>query len=122
MTRDILIADDEAGFRALFQYMLEPRGFRVTTAENGEEALKAAMGHDFHMIFLDVHMPKMTGPEVLRELRKTKPDQPVVILSSAYDGEKVNAQTRALGATAYLQKPFETSAILDILARAVQDA
>lgn len=117
LNRRILVADDEPGFRALFRYMLEPRGYTVSTVDDGEAALHAAQNHDYALIFLDVHMPKMNGPEVLRQLRKTKPNQPVAILSSAHDTVKVSAEANALGATAYFQKPFETGAILRLLER-----
>ena len=115
MKKEILVADDEAGFRALFKYMLEPKGFIVSTVNDGAEALDSAQQHDYALIFLDVHMPKMTGPEVLENLRKTKPSQPVVILSSSAEPDKVKTLVEGLGATACFQKPFDTKEIFRVI-------
>ena len=115
MKSEILVADDEPGFRALFRFMLEPKGFIVSTANDGAEALETAQHHDYALIFLDVHMPKMTGPEVLECLRKTKPSQPVVILSSSAEPDKVKALVEGLGAAACFQKPFNTKDIFRVI-------
>jgi len=115
MKLEILVADDEPGFRALFRYLLEPRGYNVSTANDGAEALEKAQHHDYGLIFLDVHMPKMTGPEVLRRLRKTNPIQPVVILSSSATPELVSEESKMLGATACFQKPFDTKDIFQVI-------
>lgn len=113
--KEILVADDEAGFQALFRYMLEPLGFKVLTVDDGEQALSIARERDFALIFLDVHMPKMTGPEVLKNLRDVKPMQPVVILSSSPEPDKIKLLTEELGVSACFQKPFDTKDIYRII-------
>jgi len=113
--KEILVADDEAGFRALFKFMLEPRGFIVSTVNDGAEALESVEKSDYALIFLDVHMPRMTGPEALKKIRELKPAQPVVILSSSAEPDKVAELTRGLGASACFQKPFNTNDIFQII-------
>ena len=66
----ILVVDDELGFHDLFRYVLEPAGFTVRTAVDGEEALKEAREHAYDIIFSDVHMPRLSGPEFLQEMKK----------------------------------------------------
>lgn len=110
--KTVLVADDEPGFRALFKYMLEPRGFIVEAVENGEEALNKSKENDYAVILLDVHMPKMTGPEALRNIRHLKPQQPVIILSSSAEPDKVRELVEGLGASACFQKPFDTQDLM----------
>lgn len=111
----ILVADDEPGFHALFRMLLEPKGFTVSSANDGKEALDCAERQEYALIFLDVHMPHMQGPEVLRHIRKIKPSQPVVILSSGSNPDEVNEETKGLGALACFQKPFEIKDILQVV-------
>lgn len=57
----ILIVDDEVGFRELMTFELESRGYKITTAENGEEGVKKAAREGFDAAVLDLTMPKMGG-------------------------------------------------------------
>jgi CheY-like chemotaxis protein len=113
--KEILVADDEPGFQALFRFMLEPLGFKVLTVGNGTDAVESALKNDFAIVFLDVHMPKLTGPQALKKIKQSKPDQPIVILSSSIDPEKTNDETHRLGAAACFQKPFQTKEIFQIV-------
>jgi CheY-like chemotaxis protein len=81
----ILLADDEPGMRDLFRYCFEPHGHRIHTAVDGLEALEAVRRYAYDLVVLDVHMPRMTGPEALVEIHKLRPAQKVLILSSSSD-------------------------------------
>ena len=83
--RSILVIDDEKGYRDFYKFVLEPIGYKVSTASDGEEGLKMATDNNYDLILLDVHMPKMRGPEVLEAIKKIKPRQIVVIFSSSSD-------------------------------------
>src|SRR6185436_1265687 len=66
----VLIVDDDACIRSFCRTVLEPIGLRCVEASDGELGLEAAAQQDFDLILLDIDMPKMQGPDVLRHLRK----------------------------------------------------
>lgn len=112
----ILMVDDEERFRTITSKILERKGFETIGAGSGREALeKLAESPD--VVVLDVKMADMDGHETLREIRKTKPDLPVIMLTG--HGDMSGAQ-QALGEGAfdYLAKPCD----IDLLAAKVQDA
>ncbi len=101
----ILCVDDEAMVRDYLCDLLEPDGCAVTTARSVSEARAALAGADFDMVTLDLAMPGPSGMEFLRELRKTHPNLPVVILT-AYPSVESAQEAVELGATKYMTKPF----------------
>ena len=100
----ILVADDEASIRELCSMYLEQEGFGVLEAADGEEALESARAHEPALIVLDLMMPKMSGFEVCRELRKES-EAPILMLTAR--GEEVDRIVGLeMGADDYLGKPF----------------
>lgn len=81
----ILVADDERGLRELYHYTLEPIGFEVVTVSNGQAAVDALRERAFDLVILDVHMPVMGGPEALAHIRRLRPEQRVLVVSSSSD-------------------------------------
>ena len=77
----VLIVDDEDRFRTTAASNLEKRGFEVTTASNGTEALEEVRKNEVDVVVLDVKMPGMDGNEVLHRLKILKPDLPVIMLT-----------------------------------------
>jgi two-component system alkaline phosphatase synthesis response regulator PhoP len=69
-TYKILLVDDEPDILEFVGYNLKKEGFNVTTASNGEEAMKIAQAQNPHLIILDVMMPGMDGIETCEEIRK----------------------------------------------------
>ena len=69
----VLLVDDERDFADALAERLQARGFRVTTAYDGEDALRLAAGLDFDVAVLDVNLPGMDGLALLRELRALRP-------------------------------------------------
>jgi CheY-like chemotaxis protein len=111
--RNILIVDDEQGFHDLFRFILEPLGFTVSSAYNGVEGLERLKERDYDIAFLDVHMPKMTGPELLKLIKGIKPSQVVVIMSSGSDPRQAfEKAAKDMGAAACMFKPFELDQIM----------
>lgn len=116
MGKTILLVDDEAGFHDLFRYMLAPLGYIVHVAHDGLEGLDFFLKNEYEIVFLDVHMPKMSGLELLHKIKENKPGQKVVILSSSSDiGLAGELEARELGSQICLHKPFEMDEILHIL-------
>ena len=116
----ILIAEDEPDIRELVAFTLRFAGHEVTTTANGEEAVQQASLIMPDLILMDVRMPKMTGYEACREMKKIDEikNVPVIFLSAKGQDEEKQTGIEA-GAVAYILKPFApdelTRQIADIL-------
>ena len=107
----ILIIEDEADLRAGLQHNLEIEGFEVATAADGREGLRKARDGQAALILLDLMLPGMSGLEVLRHLRESGRETPIIIISAkGQDRDKV--QGLELGADDYVTKPFGLSELL----------
>jgi len=116
--RHILIVDDEQGFHDLFRFILEPLGFIVHSAYDGMEGLARFQEREYDLVFLDIHMPKITGPELLKLIKGIKPLQAVVMMSSGSDPRQAFEETaKELGAAACMFKPFELDQIMENIER-----
>lgn len=117
---NILIAEDERDIRDLIQFTLMFAGHKITAAANGAEALELAPKVKPDLIMMDVRMPKMTGYEACREMKKLDEikNVPVIFLSAKGQDEERQTGIEA-GAVAYILKPFApdelTKQIGDIL-------
>lgn len=100
----VLVADDEVRITKLVSLALRDQGFRVVTAEGGEEALRKAEEYRPDVVVLDIVMPDLDGIEVMRELQQRRP-VPVILLT-ARDSTADKAQGLDLGADDYMGKPF----------------
>jgi two-component system response regulator (stage 0 sporulation protein F) len=102
----VLVVDDEPDAVELLEEFLTAKGYEVTTAFNGEEALRKVKTDRPHLILLDVRMPGMNGLETLRQIRQI--DQEVgVIMVTAVNEEETGRQALELGAFDYLVKPLD---------------
>ncbi|TBL70907.1 response regulator transcription factor [Paenibacillus thalictri] len=100
----ILIADDEPNIRDVCMRYLEREGYRVLTAEDGEEALRVWREEAPDLIILDVMMPKISGFQVCEEIRN-KHEVPVILLTArGEEGDRIVGLT--MGADDYITKPF----------------
>ncbi|HVX89044.1 MAG TPA: response regulator transcription factor [Gemmatimonadales bacterium] len=107
MTQRILVVDDEPDITALVAYHLAKAGYRVSTAANGPDALKAAREERPDLVILDVMLPGASGYDVLAELRRREETKDVgVILLTARREEPDRIRGLSLGADDYLTKPF----------------
>ena len=107
MTHRILVVDDEPDITALVAYHLAKAGFRVSTANTGPDALKAAREERPDIVILDLMLPGVSGYDVLTELRKRDETKDVgVILLTARREEVDRIRGLSLGADDYLTKPF----------------
>jgi two-component system, OmpR family, phosphate regulon response regulator PhoB len=107
MTHRILVVDDEPDITALVAYHLAKAGFRVSTAANGPDALRAARDERPDIVILDLMLPGISGYDVLAEMRKRDETREVgVILLTARREETDRIRGLSLGADDYLTKPF----------------
>jgi signal transduction histidine kinase len=121
-TETILLVDDEESVRSLAQTTLTRTGYTVLTARNGEEALGVynESGKGIALVILDLMMPKIGGTQCLKELLKMNPTVKVVIASgdSAGGGREKYV---GLGAKGFIEKPYESRILLNIV-RSVLDS
>lgn len=109
---NILVVDDDPAILRLLCTNLRARGYSVTTAIDGEEALEAVERDFVDLIILDIMMPKLDGVEVCRRIREWS-NVPIIVLSARGD-EKSKVRCLELGADDYLTKPF---GIAELMAR-----
>lgn len=115
MTHRILIADDEPNILVSLEYLLQREGFAVTLARDGQEAVEAILRDPPDLVLLDVMMPRKTGLEVCQQVRAEARLQTVrIVLLTAKGRDTDVAKGLALGANAYITKPFSTK---DLVAR-----
>jgi CheY-like chemotaxis protein len=115
----ILISDDNRGFRETLQSMFEPQGFRTLLAEDGEQALDIARRQEVHVVLLDMHMPKLTGLEVLRLVRQFKALLPCILISADLD-EAIIRQAKLAQAFSVLSKPVSHRVLTRTVDRALR--
>ena len=105
MIRRILIVDDTPVIREFLQEFFIDSGFEADVAKNGRDGLELALSEDYSLILSDVHMPEMSGMEMITKLRMSKSDVPVIMMDSL-----PNKQARLAaesGAQGCLAKPFD---------------
>ncbi len=120
----VLLAEDEPVIRDLLGHLLRAKGFAVWSAADGREALDVYGRHrdDIRAVLLDVHMPRLDGPQTLRALRQLDPEvRCCFITGTVGDGEEEEA-LRALGPTAVLHKPCTPEELADALRQAMEGA
>jgi CheY-like chemotaxis protein len=112
----ILVAEDEPRVRAVVVRILERAGYRVVTAEDGEQAVaKFADAPEVDLVLLDAVMPNKSGAEALAEIRAKEPDV-VAILCSGYSDSLANVSELGEGVT-FLAKPYEPDELLRVVRR-----
>ena len=101
--------------------MFEPRGFRAILAGDGEEAIRVVLTQEVHLVLMDMHMPKLTGLDAIRKVKRFRSELPCILLSAALD-DKILQEAEQLRAFSVLPKPVTrqqiTSVVGDALLRA----
>ena len=104
-TINILLAEDERTLALIIKDTLDGQGFRVTVADDGEEALRLFMTSKPDVLVADVMMPRLDGYELVRRIRKSDQQTPVIFLTArSAVGDVVHGFE--MGANDYLKKPF----------------
>lgn len=115
----ILVADDHEANRMVVQRLLQKAGHRVTCVNGGEEVLNALESFDYDAVICDLHMPDVSGLDLLKQLRVMEAGSgqrtPVLILSADVTPDAIRNCERA-GARAFLAKPVVATRLLDTLA------
>src|SRR5262249_14224153 len=113
----VLVADDEAGVRKLFESLLNHMGLEVIAAASGEQALELYREHAARIRFalLDFTMPGLSGVETLARLREIRPDLCAVLTSGHLRGT-IAGYRDEVGFVGFLQKPFDTATFRQVIA------
>jgi len=101
----LLIADDDRTMRMALAESLQSCGYEIETAENGAEALTKYAGGRFEAVITDMRMPKMSGMDVLRGIKKVSPKTPVILIT-AYGTVSTAVEAMKEGASEFIMKPF----------------
>jgi CheY-like chemotaxis protein len=118
-TPTLLITDDDPGFRETLRVVFEPRGFRTLLAGDGEEALQIVHQEKIHLVLLDMHMPKLTGLETLRQLKEFRAMLPCILLTAQLD-DRIVEQARMAHAYSVLSKTLTLRQITGVVFQALQ--
>ncbi len=105
--KKILVIDDEPLVRRSLKRALEISGYKVFEAVDGKQGLSVWKEAEPNLVFLDILMPGLSGPQVLAELDPQVRSLAKVILISAYTGEYNLDSAKSLGADHFIPKPFE---------------
>lgn len=116
----MLIVDDDMAVRKVTGLMLNKRGFKILTANNGEAGVQTYREHRDEIVgvILDLVMPKMNGEQALEEMRRINPDVRVV-LCSGFSEQEAPELARLRGSIAFVQKPFEMNDLLDTVYKTI---
>ena len=114
MAKRILIVDDEPNIVLSLEYLMRQRGYAVTTARDGDEALASVDAEAPDLVLLDVMMPRKDGYEVCQLLRERNDlaDMPIIMLTAK--GREVEREKGlSMGADDYITKPFATQDVVN---------
>ena len=103
----VLVVEDDAFLRDIFQRVLERAGFHVLTAAHGKEALASFHGGGIGLVLTDLMMPELDGFELIRALKREAPTLPVIAVSVMNDMSNCRDRAVALGAELAMCKPVD---------------
>lgn len=108
----ILIAEDEDILRKMMELRLSKEGYSVTAVSNGQDALNHLENHQTDLVITDIHMPQVSGLEVVGWMKQQPHNQIPVIVLSALGQEHVVMDAFSLGADDYITKPFSLNELV----------
>jgi len=116
--KSILIVEDEAGPRESLRMILKPF-YNILTASDGEQAIRILQAQKVDLVTLDLNMPGMMGIDVLKEIKRLKPEVEVVIITALVT--LPNAQQAIQhGASDFLSKPFHVSEVITVIKKSFE--
>lgn len=116
--KKILHVDDSETIVMMSKMILKDK-FELTIARDGEDGLNKFRQEKFDLIISDVNMPKMTGLEMIKEIRKIDTEIPILVLTTETE-QCVRKAGQEAGANGWIVKPFKPSSFIDTLEQAMQ--
>jgi DNA-binding NtrC family response regulator len=117
---NILVVDDDPTVRVVLTETLAAQGHGVTAVGDGQAALDALHGRDVDVVFLDLHLPRVSGLSILSALPSLQSDAQFIVMT-AFATVSSAVEAMKLGAYDYLTKPFEDDELLRVLGRALSE-
>jgi FixJ family two-component response regulator len=117
----IAVVDDEEPIRKALKRLLRAAGLEAEGYASGQAFLDGAAARRPDCVLLDLHMPNMSGEQVLRQIRRMTGRPPVVVIT-AHDTPETREQCLAAGAAAYLRKPLDDRLLLNAISAALSKA
>jgi two-component system, NtrC family, response regulator len=114
----ILVVDDEKNYLLVMETLLSGANYEVLTADSGEEALELTRRNDLDLIITDMKMPRMSGIELMEQLKQVYPELPVIMMT-AYGTVEKAVEAMKKGAFDYILKPFKNEELLLTIAKAL---
>lgn len=110
--------DDDLSVRRALPRLLRSAGYETRTFASAEELLDSGFAAVASCLVLDIHLERASGFELLERLRAIGTKAPAIFIT-AYEDDASRERARSLGASAYLRKPFDGSALLDAISEAL---
>jgi len=117
----VLVTDDDRGSRDALAALLNDHGFRTVTAGSGEEAIEIVQAEVIHVVFFDMHMPRMTGLEALQQVRLLNALLPAILVTADATRELIRQAFQAQ-VFSVIPKPVNKSIVLHTLTRALKQS
>jgi DNA-binding NtrC family response regulator len=117
--RTLLVVDDDAAMRQMLASLFQEHGYAVREAASADDALEQVGQFEFDAVLSDIRMPGKSGIEMVGELRRLRPDTPVVLMT-AFGSIDSAVESIQAGAFDYITKPFEPEVALITLERAIE--
>jgi len=117
-TPQLLISDDDRDFRLTLQSVFDRYGFDTLLAADGAEAVEIVKSETVHVVLIDMHMPRKTGLEAIREIKELSASLPCILLSAAMDD---TIRSQADDAFSLLEKPVNPNTVRETVGCALSD-
>lgn len=116
MSKKIITVDDSPSVRKMVEFSLKSKGYAMGSAGDGIEALELMRQEPFDAVILDVNMPRMNGLEFLENIKNDENLAAIPVIMLTTEGQDEDRdKAMALGATAYIVKPFKPTQLLSLL-------
>ena len=116
--QSVFVVDDDDAVRDSLKVLLELQSFRVETFETCQDFLNAEVG-DAACLVLDIHLPGMSGFELMEAMKSAKRSIPTILITARCDNA-IRDRAKALGAVALLEKPIEFSGLMAAICRCAE--
>lgn len=111
----VMIVDDDDLFREMLTETLNYNGFTPYAVEGGPQALRELKNGPVDAVIADIKMPEMDGLTLARRLKDQYPELPVILITAYLSRDEMDSQVREAGVDGFLQKPFDTERIVELL-------
>ncbi len=113
-SRKILVVDDESSIRCLLTDVLSEKGFEVTEAKDGQDSLEKMAISNFDLVITDIHMPRLDGIAMLKQMEKAGRKEKVIIMTANPSDKRILCADMSRVVTQLL-KPFRIDNFLDVV-------